>query len=314
MHDTALRIGQLFLQHYAGPHARVLDVGAQDVTGSLRQFAPGTMTYVGVDLSPGKGVDIVLDDPHRLPFNDGSFDAVVTTSCYEHDTAFWLSFVEAVRVLRPGGHLYVSVPSNGPYHRYPVDCWRFYPDASLALVAWARRQGYDLELVESFIAPRSADMWNDYVAIFARPPLRTGGTCLADLLGGISNLHCPEKSAEILSHSGPTWDQRRIVELESALSRIVAAAQARVGGNPLALEILGILGLAEPQPTSPVLALLRTVLQRAESGEIQGVALATVEPNIGSAQFWASGEASFTQMAGAVSLLNARMMAVAIKP
>ena len=28
---------------------------------------------------------------------------------------------------------YLNAPSNGEFHRYPVDCWRFYPDAGGAL-------------------------------------------------------------------------------------------------------------------------------------------------------------------------------------
>ena len=127
MHDTALKIGQLFMENYVEPCSRVLDVGALDINGSLRQFAPSTMTYIGVDMVAGKGVDTVLDDPHRLPFDDASFDAVVSTSCYEHDPAFWLSFNEAIRVLRPSGFLYMNAPSNGHVHRHPTDCSRFYP-------------------------------------------------------------------------------------------------------------------------------------------------------------------------------------------
>jgi hypothetical protein len=73
-----------------------------------------------------------------------------------------------IRVIKPGGHLYLSVPSNGKYHSHPYDNWRFYPDAALALQRWAERQGSAVALVESFVLPRIADVWNDCVIVFRK--------------------------------------------------------------------------------------------------------------------------------------------------
>ena len=42
---------------------------------------------------------------------------------------FWVTFAEMARVVKAGGFVYISVPVNGPVHRHPMDCWRFYPDA-----------------------------------------------------------------------------------------------------------------------------------------------------------------------------------------
>jgi hypothetical protein len=44
---------------------------------------------------------------------------------------FWDTLLELVRILRPGGLLDVNAPSNSEFHRDPVDCWGFYPDAGL---------------------------------------------------------------------------------------------------------------------------------------------------------------------------------------
>lgn len=169
MHESALATGAAFFARYL-PNAasRVLDVGARDVNGSLRTRAPKDATYIGVDIEAGPGVDQVLADPYVLPFDDASFDAVVSSSCFEHTPFFWLAFLEQVRVLKPGGFLYASAPSNGWYHGYPYDHWRFYPDAGLALEAWARRSGHDLSLVESFVAAQADSIWNDFVMIFER--------------------------------------------------------------------------------------------------------------------------------------------------
>jgi SAM-dependent methyltransferase len=115
-----------------------------------------------------QGVDIVLTDPYRYPLETGSADMVVTSSCFEHAEFFWLSFLEILRILKPEGVVYLNVPSNGKYHRYPTDCWRFYPDAGLALSRWAQRNGMRTLLLESFTGWQDSEMWNDFVAVFLK--------------------------------------------------------------------------------------------------------------------------------------------------
>ena len=45
----------------------------------------------------------------------------------------WLVFNEIYRVLKPEGITCIIVPSAGPEHRYPIDCWRIYPDGMRSL-------------------------------------------------------------------------------------------------------------------------------------------------------------------------------------
>lgn len=170
MHPTAMDNGRLFFECYlsAGDTATVIDIGAQDVNGSLRAAVPAQCRYIGLDFAPGPGVDTVLDDPYSLPFDAASVDAVVSSSCFEHIEFFWLMFNEILRVLKPGGLFYLNAPSNGEFHRYPVDCWRFYPDAGMALVNWATRSGYRPALLESFTTHQRLDIWNDFVAVFLK--------------------------------------------------------------------------------------------------------------------------------------------------
>ena len=144
----------------------VVDIGAQDVNGSLRQVCPQSFKYIGVDFQKAKGVDIVLQDPYKLPFDDESIDIVVTSSCFEHSEMFWLSYLEILRVLKPTGILYLNAPSDGAVHKYPVDCWRFYPDSGRALVSWSRRNGFDSILLECYT--QIGGGWQDYVAIFLK--------------------------------------------------------------------------------------------------------------------------------------------------
>jgi len=191
MHDTAYQIGRLFFElYFDGQAPSVLDVGSRDFNGSLRACVPAGTKYVGVDLEAGGGVDIVLKDPHKLPFEANSFDAAVSSSCFEHDQMFWLTFLEMARVTKKEGFIYISAPSNGSYHEYPYDNWRFYPDAGLALTEWAKTAGLRLRLIESFVARRVADYWNDCVLVFRKGTKRTvlPPKLLCDLLAAPFNV------------------------------------------------------------------------------------------------------------------------------
>lgn len=168
MHNTAMEHGRLFFETYVkDPSGKtIVDLGSQDVNGSLRSVAPAEATYIGVDFDDAKGVDVVISDPYSLPFDDQSVDVCVSSSCFEHSEFFWLVFLEVTRILKPSGLFYLNVPSNGEFHRYPVDCWRFYPDSGIALQNWARRNGYGTTLLESFIGNQQDGPWNDFVAVF----------------------------------------------------------------------------------------------------------------------------------------------------
>lgn len=169
MHDTAYEHGRLFFDLYCSDAVRtVVELGSQDVNGALRDHAPPWVHYVGLDVMPAKGVDLIVDPERPLPLATGCADVVVTSSAFEHDVCFWDTFLELIRILRPGGLLYVNAPSNGEFHRYPLDCWRFYPDAGVALVRWAARRGVQVELIESFIGQPKTERWADFVAVFRK--------------------------------------------------------------------------------------------------------------------------------------------------
>jgi SAM-dependent methyltransferase len=235
MHYTAMKHGKLFFDTYLPGGGRVIDLGAQDVNGSLREVAPAGTDYVGVDFTPGRGVDVVLTDPYALPFPDASFDACVSSSVFEHAELFWLVFLEVLRVLKPTGLLYMNVPSNGSFHRYPVDCWRFYPDAGRALETWGRRSGIRTVCLESFTGRQENDGWNDFIAVFVRDeealPLhpRRMVDHYRDFTNGLRH-----GSDEIINRSGPSEDQRhrsffRKLRLRMARGRRFVPPQPGVG-------------------------------------------------------------------------------------
>lgn len=187
MHLTALKNGENFFRTYVqeGPSS-IIEIGSQNVNGSLRSVAPAGVNYVGFDFVSGHGVDVVLDDPYSLPLAEASVDVVVSSSCFEHSEFFWLLFLEIMRVLRPDGLFYLNAPSNGSFHRYPVDCWRFYPDSGVALARWAQRNGLNPVVLESFTTVQEGDVWNDFVCVFLKDESFAGKYARSRMLDSIT--------------------------------------------------------------------------------------------------------------------------------
>ncbi|MDC3250993.1 class I SAM-dependent methyltransferase [Luminiphilus sp.] len=127
MHATAMSNAEQFFNTYvhnndSKKNMKIVEIGSQDINGGIRQLAPKDSEFVGLDFQAGPGVDLLLSDPYVLPLEDENCDVVVSSSCFEHSEFFWLTFLEALRILKPHGLLYINAPSNGSFHRYPVDC------------------------------------------------------------------------------------------------------------------------------------------------------------------------------------------------
>jgi SAM-dependent methyltransferase len=174
MHLTASKSGELFAQSYGYVNKIVVDIGGKNVNGSLRYFFENLgMKYICVDIEPHTSVDIVVKPGDRLPFENGSIDLIVSTSCFEHDPCFWITFKEMTRITKLGGFIYVNAPSNGPYHGYPGDNWRFYSDAGQSLSYWSSFQFsnepiFPVKVVETFHILPNNDVWCDFVCVWER--------------------------------------------------------------------------------------------------------------------------------------------------
>lgn len=159
------RLVEARLDRSAALHA--IDIGSYDVNGSYRPlFDHPAWRYTGIDLEAGPGVDVVLSSPYRFPLASGSVDVVLSGQAFEHIEYFWLTWLEMLRVLRPGGLIFLIAPSRGPEHRYPQDCWRFYPDGYRAL---SRFGGCELLEVSTDWEPHEdkwSAPWGDTVGVF----------------------------------------------------------------------------------------------------------------------------------------------------
>jgi SAM-dependent methyltransferase len=173
MHDSAFASGTLFGMLYGKNESKALDVGGQDVNGSLRQaYQINRMSYTCLDIEAHSSVDVVMKPGDAFPFPDESFDLIISTSCFEHDPCFWMTFREMCRVIKKDGYIYVNAPSNGIYHTFPGDNWRFYSDAGQALAYWSGKEldgkSWPVRVVETFhILPKN-DIWTDFICIWQR--------------------------------------------------------------------------------------------------------------------------------------------------
>ncbi len=147
----------------------IADLGSYDVNGSYRPFFEQEgWRYIGVDLSAGPNVDCVLQSPYRLPFKSGSLDVFISGQAFEHIEFFWLTWLEMVRTLKPGGLIFLIAPSRGHEHRYPFDCWRYYPDGFSALAKYASLDLLECQTDWALTGHPDSVEWGDTVGVFRK--------------------------------------------------------------------------------------------------------------------------------------------------
>jgi len=93
------------------PNGFILDHGC----GLKVEYLPNVVYFDVVDYATTDVRGVV----ERLPFRDDSFEAVISIAVLEHVKNPSECAKEIVRVLKPGGTLYVDVPFLQTYHGYP---------------------------------------------------------------------------------------------------------------------------------------------------------------------------------------------------
>jgi SAM-dependent methyltransferase len=260
MHISSLDALRFCLKKHVLPDPRfaskaplkIADIGSADINGSYKQiFDLLDCEYTGIDLESGPGVHVVLESPYVFPLPDDEYDLVFSGQTFEHAGHFWKTFTEMCRIARPDGLIIVIAPSRGAVHRYPVDCYRFMPDAMAALAEHG-----EVQLVDSWTSDYGP--WHDAVGVFRKSKL-----------GVVSEFFPPDLSLRLAQPVQNTFPDGVPAEVEHGagtqdcydfLAKVHQLVKPRfyteIGveyGNSLRLANCSALGIdPSPQPTAPL--------------------------------------------------------------
>ena len=149
MHKSSYLKMRYFKETYLNPNTelKILDIGSFDKNGDYNYgmiLNEDKWTYHGLDLKEGNNVDIVVKDPYNWKeIQDESYDLIISGQAFEHIEFFWLTMEEIKRILKPNGLFFLIVPSTGPVHKNPYDCYRFNEDSMKALAKYV-----DFQVIE----------------------------------------------------------------------------------------------------------------------------------------------------------------------
>jgi len=109
-----------FVRSVAGdrPPGLVVELGARNVNGSVRPLFVGD-DYLGVDLLPGAGVDVVTDAADYVPPTPPA--CVVCCEVLEHTPAAGEICDHAYTMLQPGGALILTAAGTGREPHSAID-------------------------------------------------------------------------------------------------------------------------------------------------------------------------------------------------
>ncbi len=126
-----------FLQRVKATHPEwfdgvsVLEVGSLNINGTVRDFFNAT-SYIGVDIAPGPGVDLV-EQGQYLIFPDDHFNVAISAECFEHNPYWAETFENMHRMARVVIFTCASEgrPEHGTHNAYPDSSpltldWEYY--------------------------------------------------------------------------------------------------------------------------------------------------------------------------------------------
>lgn len=126
-------------------HGLVLDCGA----GHRDVYYPNVVNFEIVEYPSTD----VLGVAEELPFEDESFEAVLSIAVLEHVLDPRRAANEIIRVLKPGGTLYVAVPFLQPLHGYPNHYFNMTHEGLRSLFT-------ELSVIKQQVLPSTGPIWS----------------------------------------------------------------------------------------------------------------------------------------------------------
>lgn len=177
MHKSSVLKMRYFKENYLNPDTelKILDIGSFDKSGDYNYgmiLNEDNWTYHGLDLKEGNNVDIIVKDPYKWDeIEDGCYDLIISGQAFEHIEYFWLTLEEIKRIMKPGGMLFIIVPSAGPVHKNPYDCYRFQEDGMKAMAKYI-----NFEIIEfGTDYDDSSTPWHDSILVARKPEVIKDG-------------------------------------------------------------------------------------------------------------------------------------------
>lgn len=131
----------------------VLEVGSLDINGTVRDFYNPTR-YVGVDVGPGPGVDLIANG-ENLDFKDNEFDIAISAECFEHNPEWLATFANMVRMAKTAV-IFTCASEGRPEH----GTTRSHPDNSPHTVQWNYYRNLNAKDFEkNFDLPKHFSKW-----------------------------------------------------------------------------------------------------------------------------------------------------------
>lgn len=147
------------------PHYIHLYFLINDIKEALEKYARGNFLDLGCGNKPYEtlykpltqtrvGCDIIQSDKNRvdviclatdLKFSDNNFDSILCTQVLEHVYDHQTMVKEIYRVLKPGGHIMLTVPFAWEKHEEPYDFFRFTPHALTELF---KQAGLEIDYIK----------------------------------------------------------------------------------------------------------------------------------------------------------------------
>ena len=130
---------ELLFQKYSAPvfkeGMKVLEIGPNGNPSTFQTLVASNarVEWETLDLTGDKKPTHVAENEYQFNLQDNTYDIVLSGQVIEHVKKVWIWVKELARICKPGGRVITIAPLSWPYHEFPVDCWRFYPEAMRTL-------------------------------------------------------------------------------------------------------------------------------------------------------------------------------------
>jgi hypothetical protein len=91
---------------------RVLEIGSQNINGTVRDYFPHSSEYLGLDLGMSECVDWVIPG-ELVELPDSWADISISTECFEHCNTWIEVFTNMIRITKQGGLVIVTCAGIG---------------------------------------------------------------------------------------------------------------------------------------------------------------------------------------------------------